>query len=247
MPSRARASASSWAAPTTRRPLGEPPPPTTRSTPSRRWSVSWTPSRADGRAGGAGAAPGAPRTLPQGARFVRGLVDEGVMEGLHTFLPEVNPLLSYANFGQLQVSTFISNAAAALNYRLGEHPDKGEFKGRPETQNGLGALGQFGALNEKTVRFNETRRDPGNEGERGNAYVEPSAYNRQRGFGIVESWDCVPAGGQKRDPSENNPPCSIEPDSLFDGNKFPRLSRGERSDSPPVRSNEPCNRPNPPD
>jgi phospholipid/cholesterol/gamma-HCH transport system substrate-binding protein len=188
----------------------------------------------------------APRTLPQGARFVRGLVDEGVMEGLHTFLGEVNPLLSYINFAQLQLSTFLSNGAAGVNYRLGEHPDKGEFKGRPETQNGLGALGQFGAINEKTVRFNSTRRDPGNEGERGNAYVEPSAYNRQRAFGIVESWDCVPAGGQKRDPDENHPPCFVEPDSLFDGNKFPRLSRGERSDSPPVRSNEPCRDPRPP-
>ncbi|HLL86213.1 MAG TPA: hypothetical protein VK387_02750, partial [Thermoleophilaceae bacterium] len=33
----------------------------------------------------------------------------------------------------------------------------------------------------------------------------------------------------------------------FDGNKYPTLSRGELSDSPPARSNEPCDRPpNPP-
>ena len=190
-----------------------------------------------------------PRTLPEGARFIRGLVDEGVMRGLHTFFPEVNTILSYADYAQVALSTFLSNGAAGVSYRLGSHPAKGDFKGRPEAQNGLGALGQFGIINEKSLRFNSQRTD--DPAERGNAYPEPTMYNRARAFGIYETWDCIPAGGQRRNPDEATPPpkppCFIEPDSLFDGNKYPTLSRGELSDSPPARSNEPCDRPpNPP-
>ena len=186
-----------------------------------------------------------PRTLPEGARFIRGLVDEGVMRGLHTFLAEVNPILSYSNYAQMTLSTFLSNGAAGLNFRLGSHPAKGEYKGRPEAQNGLGALGQIGVINDRTFKFNQNRTD--DPGERANAYPDPTAYNRVRALGIINSWDCVPNGTEQRDPNEDDPPCFVEPDSLFDGNKYPTLSRGELSASPPVRSNEPCDRPDPPD
>jgi len=185
-----------------------------------------------------------PRTLPEGARFIRGLVDEGVMRGLHTFLAEVNPILSYSNYAQMTLSTFLSNGAAGLNFRLGNHPAKGEYKGRPEAQNGLGALGQIGVINDRTFKFNQNRSD--DPGERGNAYPDPTAYNRVRALGIINSWDCVNNGGEQRNPNEDDPPCFVEPDSLFDGDKYPTLSRRELSDSPPTRTNEPCNTPNPP-
>src|SRR5918997_1503687 len=94
----------------------------------------------------------APRTLPHGARLVRGLVDEGVTRAVHTFFPEANPILSYANYAQLTLGTFLSNGAAAVNYRLGSDPNKGEFKGRPEADNGLGLLGQIGIINDKSLR-----------------------------------------------------------------------------------------------
>src|SRR5829696_4520743 len=81
-----------------------------------------------------------PRTLPEGARFIRGLVDEGVVRGLHTFLPEVNPILSYSHYAELTLSTFLSNGAAGINYRLGPNqPFKGRYKGRPAAIHGLGA------------------------------------------------------------------------------------------------------------
>jgi hypothetical protein len=66
-------------------------------------------------------------------------------------------------------------------------------------------------------------------------------------LGTIESWDCEPNGGEQSKPEEDDPPCFVEPDSLFDGNKFPTLQRGETSRVRAPRSNEPCNDPsNPP-
>jgi hypothetical protein len=72
-----------------------------------------------------------------------------------------------------------------------------------------------------------------------------------------ESWDCLPnrpSNGGRGSPStgvqpnaqENFAPCFVALDSLFDGDKFPTLERGEISASRPPRSNEPCDRPTPP-
>jgi hypothetical protein len=73
------------------------------------------------------------------------------------------------------------------------------------------------------------------------------ALNRLRALGTIESWDCEPNGGEQSKPEEDDPPCFVEPDSLFDGNKFPTLQRGETSRVRAPRSNEPCNDPsNPP-
>jgi phospholipid/cholesterol/gamma-HCH transport system substrate-binding protein len=178
-----------------------------------------------------------PRTLRPGARFVRGLRDEGVTRALHTFFAEVNPILSYADFGQLALNNFLTVGAAGVNYRLGPPvPYKGDYKGRPNAPNGLGALGQFGAINDRTFQANPTRPPD----ERANAYPEPQAYGRARSYGIVESWDCNPNGGPQRNPREGDAPCFVEPNSLFDGNKYPTLQRGETSRVRPPRSNEPC-------
>ncbi len=186
----------------------------------------------------------APDTLPDGARFLRGLTDEGVVEALHTFLPEFNPILSYTDYGQNVLNNFISVGGGATNYRFNAQPFKGDFKGRPEATNGLGVLGQFGIINDRSLNANLRRPSY----ERGNAYPNPSFYNRARAFGgPLETWDCDPNGGEQRDPREDDPPCFVEPDDLFDGNKYPRLERGETSDVPPLRHNEPCDRPsNPP-
>jgi hypothetical protein len=56
--------------------------------------------------------------------------------------------------------------------------------------------------------------------------------------GAVESFDCDPAGGERRDPEDAtgvpNPfkgalkraPCLVAPPSLYDGRRFPRPERG---------------------
>ena len=194
----------------------------------------------------------APATLPDAARFLRGLRDEGVTRGIQTFFSEFNPILSFADYQELTAINFLSIGGGGLAYRFGnEAPFKGDLKGRPEAPNTNALLGQVGILNDQSLVVRPERP----YFERGNAYPEPSYLNRLRAFGIHETWDCEnngrtgdPGGsGQQSDPNETDPPCFVEPDSLFDGNKFPTLQRGETSDVPALRSNAPCNRPsNPP-
>ena len=62
--------------------------------------------------------------------------------------------------------------------------------------------------------------------ERGNAYPAPNYLARFPKLGIVESFDCTPAGGTKREATQGEPPCYVQPPSLFDGRFFPRLQRG---------------------
>ena len=41
-----------------------------------------------------------------------------MFEGLHRYLPELNPILSFANFQQSQLSDFIMNGAGSLSATL---------------------------------------------------------------------------------------------------------------------------------
>ncbi len=185
----------------------------------------------------------APQTLPDAARFLRGLSDEGVVKALHTFFPEVNPILSFADFNELNILNFLSIGGSGLSYKTGAPaPGKGDFKGRPNASNSLSLLAQFGILNDRSLAAESERP----EFERANAYPEPQYLNRARAFGAIEAWDCKPSGKQ-RNPREEEPPCFVEADSLFDGNQFPRLERGKAPILRAPRSNEPCNNPsNPP-
>ncbi|MEJ7718243.1 MAG: hypothetical protein WKF31_09875, partial [Thermoleophilaceae bacterium] len=75
--------------------------------------------------------------------------------------------------------------------------------------------------------------------ERGNAYLAPNALQRQRPFGMTESFDCRPSGGEVPNPREMFPPCFVQPPMLFDGNKYPRLQRGKAPLKPsPFTGNE---------
>ncbi len=160
--------------------------------------------------------------LPQAERFLRGA--RPLFKGLHTFLPELNPILSYANFGQTQLSQFLSNGSAAIHYKLGARPD-----GIPRhTQ------AQYGMIGPRSLGFQQTRPF----WDRGNAYVAPNAYVRAQAMGITESLDCGPVGGTKRDASDtpaepDNPPCFVAPPSLWDGGMYPTISKGEN----PLRPN----------
>ena len=43
---------------------------------------------------------------------------------------------------------------------------------------------------------------------------------------MFEAFDCKP-GGVQREPANGEPPCFVQPKSLWDGGSYPRLGRGE--------------------
>jgi phospholipid/cholesterol/gamma-HCH transport system substrate-binding protein len=162
------------------------------------------------------------RTLTQGARFIRG--SRPVFSALHTWLPEFNPVLSYANVNQLLLATFLGqgSAATALKLPVGL------------SQQTLSVLNQFGINNDRSLRL-ESERPPW---ERGNAYPVGNYVSRTRPIGAVEVWDCKPAGGEKPDPSEGLPPCFVIPDALWPNGRqmFPRVDRGVAPLIAPLRA-----------
>ena len=66
--------------------------------------------------------------------------------------------------------------------------------------------------------------------DRGNAYIAPNGYDRAIPLGAIESFDCKPSGGEKRNASGSGenaaPPCFEAPPLLWGKQKFPRLKRG---------------------
>jgi virulence factor Mce-like protein len=171
----------------------------------------------------------APKNLPEAERFLRGA--RPLFSALHTFLPELNPVLSYANFSQDQIAHFFVNGGAATQYRL---PDVASQPGVPRYM-----LGFTGAINGNSFSFRGQRP----QFERGNAYVAPNNYRRSVKFGIPESFDCLPdhpngdgrTGGSvgRKDPDPGAPggsplpPCFVQPPYLWDGGHYPRLEKGK--------------------
>jgi phospholipid/cholesterol/gamma-HCH transport system substrate-binding protein len=150
-------------------------------------------------------------TLPALENTLHGA--EPLFEAAHVFLPELNPILSYFNYHQTTISGFLTNATADLSGQAG-----GE---RYQTQVGI-------IEPRSLLRF--TKRQPW---ERGNAYPAPNALQRGIALGGVESADCNAAGGEQREPLDNPPlgqdpapPCFVQPPSLYDGKKYPRLRKG---------------------
>jgi virulence factor Mce-like protein len=162
-------------------------------------------------------------TLPEAARFIRGA--EPLFEALHVYLPELNPILSFLNYQQQQVADFISNGGFALNASVPGLPGEGERH----------YLRQFSITNSRSLGVQQTR--PAYE--RGNSYGAPNYLKRARLVGgVPESFDCKPAGGVKPEPEPGLPPCFVQPESLWDGNQFPRLRRGDGRLRPPPRDND---------
>jgi phospholipid/cholesterol/gamma-HCH transport system substrate-binding protein len=150
------------------------------------------------------------RNLPAAAEFIAGA--EPVFGALHVYLPELNPILSFANFEQAQVADFITNGGGSLSATL--PPFKGEGPRH--------YLRQYGVINGRGLGIARTR--PAYE--RANAYPGPNYLTRGRALGIPEAWDCTPSGGPVRESKNGEPPCYVAPPSLFDGRAFPRLQRG---------------------
>ena len=156
--------------------------------------------------------------LPSAARFIRGA--EPLLERLHPYLTELNPFLSYLNFQQEQVADFIMNGGGSLNATL---PPLTAEEGPRHY------LRAYSVSNSRSLGAQRTRP----EWERGMANPAPNYLRRYVPLGISESFDCKPAGGEKRNPTNGSPPCFVSPPSLWDGGRYPRV----RSGVAPIRPN----------
>ncbi|HEX8645458.1 MAG TPA: MlaD family protein [Thermoleophilaceae bacterium] len=155
------------------------------------------------------------RTLPAAERFLRGA--KPVFPALHTYLPELNPIVSFLNYHQETTGNFINRAATSLNATMPPlSPNEGPRH----------YLRQFSISNTRGVQLQQTRPSY----ERGNAYPLPNYMKRNRPLGMYEAFDCANTGlsgdGTRPDAAQGEPPCFVQPPHLFDGRKFPRLERG---------------------
>ncbi len=143
---------------------------------------------------------------------------EPLADALHTFFPELNPILSYFNFHQQTIAGFITNGGAdiASDYGTGQ---------RGQTQMGIIEGRSFEAFN-----YN----DPPPAWARGNAYLQPNTLGRALVLGGIESYKC-PKGELKYaedalEPGESHEdklaPCFEATPSLYDGRIFPYPRRG---------------------
>ena len=157
------------------------------------------------------------QNLPDAERFLRGA--SPVLDGLHNFLQEFNPILSYLNYDARSITAFLSNGAATANYRF-----------KTDSGNIMHALAQYGIIGNRSFAFSGNGED--HEGntipkiERGNAYPLPENYLTAGKYGVIQSFTCANAGGEKSEPTDKNPPCKVQGHSSWDNNLFPRLLRG---------------------
>ena len=157
------------------------------------------------------------KNLPDAARFLRGA--SPVLDGLHNFLQELNPVLSYFNYDARAISSFLSNGAATANYRF--KTDSGHV---------MHALAQFGILStERNFGFGASPEQEGNKIppiERANAYPDPSSYLNAGKYGVIPSFSCANVGGEKTTSEEKSPPCHVQGPWAWSGKLFPLLRRG---------------------
>src|SRR5206468_1825844 len=160
------------------------------------------------------------KNLPDAARFLRGA--SPVLGGLHNFLQEFNPILSYFNYDARSITAFLSNGAATANYRF-----------KTDSGNIMHALAQYGILGtERNFGFGASPEQEGNkipQIERANAYPLPQNYLSAGKYGIISSFSCAntSSGGEKSDVSDKNPPCHVQGPSGWDSNLFPLIERGK--------------------
>jgi virulence factor Mce-like protein len=159
-----------------------------------------------------------PRDLPKAADFLRGAGP--LFEALHVFLPELNPIISFANYDQLALGGFLGNGAAGFAFN-----PLGNLDGHPRYM-----LGQAGVNNANSLGIHQNV--PAYD--RGNGYQLANALKRGKVLGVVsESWSCQQAGGTQRDPvdppgdgSTDLPPCFVQPAHLWGGTMYPQVTKG---------------------
>jgi phospholipid/cholesterol/gamma-HCH transport system substrate-binding protein len=167
---------------------------------------------------------------------------EPLVEALHTFFPELNPILSYFNFHQTTIAAFITNGGAdlAADYGTGQ---------RGQTQ--------IGIVEDRSFEPYKYGSDPP-EWARGNAYLHPNTLMRAIKLGTIESFKCP--GGERRSPEDalqpgqthddKRAPCFEVPPSLYDGKIFSMPQRGVaplRNNPKGVEGNPPARDPVPGD
>src|SRR4029079_19284884 len=110
-------------------------------------------------------------------------------EATHVFMPELNPILSYLGFSQVQLAQFITVGGAAL---------AGHGAGGYQSATGVEHyLPQIAIIDGRSFG----RRTSRPVWDRGNSYVAPNAYDRAVPLGAIGALDCKPAGGTRRDAS----------------------------------------------
>jgi len=163
-----------------------------------------------------------------------------LVDALHTFFPELNPILSYLNFHQTTVAAFITNGGAdlAADYGTGQ---------RGQTQIGIIEDRSF-----QPYKYGDAPPD----WARGNAYLQPNTLMRALKLATIESFKCP--GGERKYPEDalkvgqksedKRAPCFEEPPSLYDGHIFNFLKRGVaplRANPKGVEGNPPAKDPDP--
>jgi phospholipid/cholesterol/gamma-HCH transport system substrate-binding protein len=148
-----------------------------------------------------------------------------LVDALHTFFPELNPILSYFNFHQTTIAAFITNGGTdvAADYGTGQ---------RGQTQMGIIEDRSFEAF-----PYGEEPPD----WVRGNAYMHPNSLMRALKLGTIESFRCP--GGERKYPEDalkvgqkaddKRAPCFEMPPSLYNGQIYSSLRRGVA----PLRAN----------
>jgi virulence factor Mce-like protein len=158
------------------------------------------------------------RNLPAAERFLRGA--KPLFPALHTYLPELNPFLSFLNYQQETVSNFIHSAAGSLN---------GKMPALSPNEGPRHYLRQYSISNTRGVQLSTTTIPTY---DRGNSYPLPNYLKRWRPLGMTEAFSCTqtgfPGDGTREDAAQGEPPCFVQPPHLWDGKKFPRLLRGNK-------------------
>jgi phospholipid/cholesterol/gamma-HCH transport system substrate-binding protein len=154
--------------------------------------------------------------VPAADRVLDG--SQPLLESVHVVMPELNPILAYLSFSREQLAQFLTGGANDFGNGAGTY----RGQGGPEMY-----LPQAAIIDTRSLQRHATRPP----WERGNAYVAPNAYKRSIGLGVIESFDCKPSGGERRNPSGSGfttaPPCFVAPPQLFQDQQFPRLRRGQ--------------------
>jgi phospholipid/cholesterol/gamma-HCH transport system substrate-binding protein len=157
--------------------------------------------------------------LPAADRFIRGA--EPVLGAVHTFQRELNPILSFLGYSRQTVASFITLGGAAL----AGNEEGGYTRRTPGGEEHY--LPQSAIIDGRSLM----RRVSQPPWERANAYIVPNAYQRAIGLGVIESFECSQAGGQRPNPSGEAitaaPPCFVAPKQLFQDQKYPRLRAGQ--------------------
>jgi virulence factor Mce-like protein len=160
--------------------------------------------------------------LPQAERFLRGAIP--LFRALHVFLPELNPIIGYANYQQRILGNFLVAGAAATHYQL---PSRNQ--GDPPKH----LLAQLGIINSRSLAVQTTQP----QYERARSYMLPNGYARGTQIGAPsEAFSCVhtgaggtgeiPQGRISGQPGGPAPPCILSPVDLWSNTMYPLLQRG---------------------